>query len=64
MDLMHKGVKKVANVMRKNGFIIACDYDNGENHIVEFSKVAAGITIKSVVITFSKCWKVIDFKEV
>ena len=58
--LLRKGDKYVANYMRKNGFIVSCDYEDGDNYVVEFAKVTAGVTIKSVIITFNSNWRVIN----
>lgn len=62
MNLIHKGVKTVQNTMKKNGYIVACDYEDGDNTVVEFAKIAAGITIKSVTVVFSPAWRVIEVK--
>lgn len=61
-DLLHKGVKTVQNTMRCRGYIVAYDYEDGDNHVVEFAKVAAGITVKSVTIIFNSNWRVTEVK--
>lgn len=61
-DLLHKGVKTVQNTMKRGGYIVACDYEDGDNYVVEFAKVAAGVTVKSVTIIFNSNWRVTEVK--
>lgn len=61
-DLLNKGSKKVAQWSKRNGYIVACDYEQGENYVVEFAKVCAGITIESVTVVFSSKDRVIEVK--
>lgn len=60
--LLRKGTKYVDNYMRRNGFTVSCDYEEGDNYVVEFAKCAAGVTIKSVIIIFNSNWRVIAVK--
>ena len=62
-NLLNKGTKTVFNTMKRNGYIISFEDENGNNHIIEFAKTHAGVTIKNVSVTFSSSWRVIDVKE-
>ena len=61
-NLLRKGVKYVANYMKRNGFITVCDYEDNDNTVVEFAKVCGGVTVESVVITFNSNWRVISVR--
>lgn len=61
-NLLNKGAKTVQNFMKRNNYITVCDYEKDGNTIVEFAKVCAGVSVKNVIITFSKKWRVIDIK--
>ena len=61
-ELLHKGYKAVAQWARRNGYVVACDYEEGENTGVEFSKVAAGVTVKSLTVVFNNKWRAIDVR--
>ena len=61
-DLLNKGSKKVAQWSKRNGYIVACDYEQGENYVVEFAKVCAGTTIESITVVFSSNDRVIEAK--
>ena len=61
-NLMHKGVKTVQSTMKRKGYIVACDYEDGDNTVVEFTKTAAGIAVKSVTVVFSPSWRVIEVR--
>lgn len=61
-NLLRKGVKYVANYMKRNGFITVCDYEDNDNTVVEFARVCAGVTVESVVITFNSNWRVISVR--
>lgn len=65
MQLMHKGARIVQNRMRQYEYteFTVCEDDNNGNHIVEYYKVCAGVTIKSVRFTFSQKWRVIAIKK-
>ena len=62
-NLLNKGTKTVANTMKRNGYIVSSEYEDGGNYIVEFAKTHAGVTIKNVSVTFSPSWRAIDVKE-
>lgn len=61
-NLLRKGVKYVANYMKRNGFITVCDYEDNDNTAVEFARVCVGVTVESVVITFNSNWRVISVR--
>lgn len=61
-ELLNKGYKKVAQWVKKNSYVFVCDYEENENTVVEFAKVNAGITTKSVIVVFNKNWKVIEIR--
>lgn len=61
-DLLNKGSKKVAQWSKRNGYILACDYEQGENYVVELAKVCAGMTIESVTVVFNSNDRVIEVK--
>ena len=62
-NLLNKGSKTVSGTMKRNGYIVSSEYEDGDNYIVEFAKTHAGVTIKNVSVTFSPSWRVIDVKE-
>lgn len=62
-NLLNKGTKAVSSIMKKNGYVISSIYEDGNNHIIEFAKTHAGVTIKNISVTFSSSWRVIDIKE-
>ena len=62
-NLLNKGTKTVFNTMKRNDYIVSSEYENDNNHIIEFAKTHAGITIKNVIVIFSSSWRVIDVKE-
>lgn len=62
-NLLNKGTKTVFNTMKRNDYIVSSEYENSNNHIIEFAKTHAGITIKNVTVIFSSSWRVIDVKE-
>lgn len=61
-DLLNKGSKKVAQWSKRNGYKLACDYEQGENYVVELAKVCAGITIESVTVVFNSNDRVIEVR--
>ena len=62
-NLLNKGTKTAFNIMKRNGYIISSEYKEGNNCVVEFAKVHAGVTIKDVNVIFSPSWRVIDVRE-
>ena len=60
--LLHKGEKTVDRTMRQSGYIVAADYPDGENYVVEYAKCTAGITVKSVTVVFSPKWRAIEVR--
>lgn len=60
--LIRKGSKFVSRYMRSIGYMKVCDYEEGENTVVDFSMVHAGVTLKRVSVVFSKKWRVIDVR--
>ena len=61
-ELLHKGHKVVAQWARRNGYVVAYAYDEGDNTAVEFSKVTAGVTVKSLTVVFNNKWRVIEVR--
>lgn len=60
--LLRKGHKFVSKYMKQYGYVVACDYEDGENTIVEFARTHAGVTIENVVVVFNKNWRVVEVK--
>jgi hypothetical protein len=63
MQLMHKGARIVKIRMYQYGYSECGVYEDNDNHIVEYHKDSAGVTIKSVKFTFSPKWRVIAIKK-
>lgn len=60
--LLRKGHRFVSRYMEQCGYVVACSYEEGENMIVEFSRVHAGVTLESVTVVFNGKWRVIEVR--
>lgn len=60
--LLRKGHKFVSKYMKRYGYIVTCDYEDGENVVVEFASVHAGVTIENVTVVFNKNWRVVEVR--
>ena len=57
-DLIRKGHKTAAQYMKRAGYKLVDSYETEAGYTVEYSKTACGITLATVVIYFTKNWRV------